>query len=187
MVIFMFNYFKGIVNEINCDSIIIEVENIGYKIFVSNPYSYNLQEEYKIYLYNHIREDEYSLYGFITKEELEMFLKLLNVKGMGPKICLGLFSTGSINGLIDAINKENILYLKKFPKVGEKLAKQIILDLKGKLTTQTDLFQYDSRELIEVLESLGYKSNDIKKIIDKVDNDLSLENQIKEALKLLGK
>lgn len=184
----MFNYFKGIVNEINCDSIIIEVGKIGYKIFVSNPYSYNLQEEYKIYLYNHIREDEYSLYGFITKEELEMFLKLLNVKGMGPKICLGLFSTGSINGLIDAINKENILYLKKFPKVGEKLAKQIILDLKGKMEANNELYIDDStEELIEVLENLGYKRNEIKKIIPNIDKSKPIESQVKEALKLLLK
>ena len=102
-------------------------------------------------------------------------------------MAMPLFASGNIKGIYDAINTDNITYLTRFPKIGDKVAKQIILDLKGKLTTQTDLFQYDSRELIEVLESLGYKSNDIKKIIDKVDNDLSLENQIKEALKLLGK
>ena len=102
-------------------------------------------------------------------------------------MAMPLFAGGNIKGIYDAINSDNVTYLTRFPKIGDKVAKQIILDLKGKLTTQTDLFQYDSRELIEVLESLGYKSNDIKKIIDKVDNDLSLENQIKEALKLLGK
>lgn len=188
MVIFVYNYFKGIVSEINCDSIIIEVNNIGYKVYVSNPYSYKENETYKIYLYNHIREDEYTLYGFKNKEELEMFLKLLNVKGMGPKICLGLFSTGSINGLIDAINKENILYLKKFPKVGEKLAKQIILDLKGKMIAREDIYvDNNAEELIEVLENLGYKTSEIKKIIPNVDKSKTIENQVKEALKLLLK
>ena len=102
-------------------------------------------------------------------------------------MAMPLFASGNFKGIYDAINSDNVTYLTRFPKIGDKVAKQIILDLKGKLTTQTDLFQYDSRELIEVLESLGYKSNDIKKIIDKVDNDLSLENQVKEALKLLGK
>ena len=84
-------------------------------------------------------------------------------------MAMPLFAGGNIKGIYDAINSDNVTYLTRFPKIGDKVAKQIILDLKGKLTTQTDLFQYDSRELIEVLESLGYKSNDIKKIIDKVD------------------
>ena len=98
-----------------------------------------------------------------------------------------IFSGNNIKSIYDAINTDNITYLTRFPKISDKVAKQIILDLKGKLTTQTDLFQQDSKELIEVLESLGYKVNDIKKIITKIDISLSLENQIKEALKLLGK
>ncbi len=183
----MYSYIKGIVVGYDGNYIILDNNNIGYSIFVSNPYSFKLNEECKVYLYNHIKEDENSLYGFKNIEEKNLFLKLINVKGIGPKMAMPLFASGNIKGIYDAINSDNVTYLTRFPKIGDKVAKQIILDLKGKLTTQTDLFQYDSRELIEVLESLGYKSNDIKKIIDKVDNDLSLENQVKEALKLLGK
>ncbi len=183
----MYSYIKGMVVGYDGNYIILDNNNIGYSIFVSNPYSFKLNEECKVYLYNHIKEDENSLYGFKSLEEKNLFLKLINVKGIGPKMAMPLFAGGNIKGIYDAINSDNVTYLTRFPKIGDKVAKQIILDLKGKLTTQTDLFQYDSRELIEVLESLGYKSNDIKKIIDKVDNDLSLENQIKEALKLLGK
>lgn len=183
----MYSYIKGMVVGYDGNYIILDNNNIGYSIFVSNPYSFKLNEECKVYLYNHIKEDENSLYGFKSMDEKKLFLKLINVKGIGPKMAMPLFASGNIKGIYDAINSDNVTYLTKFPKIGDKVAKQIILDLKGKLTSQTDLFQYDSRELIEVLESLGYKSNDIKKIIDKVDNDLSLENQIKEALKLLGK
>ena len=183
----MYSYIKGMVVGYDGNYIILDNNNIGYSIFVSNPYSFKLNEECKVYLYNHIKEDENSFYGFKSLEEKNLFLKLINVKGIGPKMAMPLFAGGNIKGIYDAINSDNVTYLTRFPKIGDKVAKQIILDLKGKLTTQTDLFQYDSRELIEVLESLGYKSNDIKKIIDKVDNDLSLENQIKEALKLLGK
>ena len=179
----MYSYIKGMVVGYDGNYIILDNNNIGYSIFVSNPYSFKLNEECKVYLYNHIKEDENSLYGFKSLEEKNLFLKLINVKGIGPKMAMPLFAGGNIKGIYDAINSDNVTYLTRFPKIGDKVAKQIILDLKGKLTTQTDLFQYDSRELIEVLESLGYKSNDIKKIIDKVDNDLSLENQIKEALK----
>lgn len=183
----MLHYIKGIVEEIEPGNIIIENNNIGYLINVGNPYFFKLGEEYKIYLYNHIREDEFSLYGFKTKEELDLFLKLINVKGIGPKMALPIFAGDNIKGIYEAINSDNVTYLTRFPKIGDKVAKQIILDLKGKLTSQTDLFQYDSKELVEVLTSLGYKNNDIKKILSKIDNSLDLNSQIKEALKLLGK
>lgn len=177
----------GIVTGYDKNCIILENNRIGYLINVANPYSYKLNEEIKVYLYNHIKEDENSLYGFKSIEEKDLFLKLINVKGIGPKMAMPIFAGGNIKGVYDAINSDNVTYLTRFPKIGDKVAKQIILDLKGKLTTQTDLFQYDSKELIEVLESLGYKSGDIKKVISKVGNELSLEEQIKEALKLLGK
>ena len=184
----MYSYFKGSIKEIEGDHIVIEVNNIGYKIFVSNPYSYNLDESTKVYLYNHIREDEYSLYGFKSVEERDIFLRLINVKGMGPKTALGLLATGSVNGLIDAINKENILYLKKFPKVGEKLARQIVLDLKGKMESKDNLYDNDeTEELISVLENLGYSKNDIKRILPSIDKSNTLEVQVKEALKLMLK
>lgn len=183
----MYSYIIGIVTAYDKNCIILENNKIGYLINVANPYSYKLNEEIKVYLYNHIKEDENSLYGFKSMEEKELFLKLINVKGIGPKMAMPIFASDNIKGVYDAINSDNVTYLTRFPKIGEKVAKQIILDLKGKLTTQTDLFQYDSKELIEVLESLGYKNVDIKKIISKIDNNLSLENQIKEALKLLGK
>lgn len=183
----MYSYIIGIVMGYDKNCIILENNKIGYLINVANPYSYKLNDEIKVYLYNHIKEDENSLYGFKTLEEKDLFLKLINVKGIGPKMAMPIFASGNIKGIYDAINSDNITYLTRFPKIGDKVAKQIILDLKGKLTTQTDLFQYDSKELIEVLESLGYKNADIRKVIDKVNNELSLELQVKEALKLLGK
>lgn len=180
----MYSYIKGIIDEVTSSSIVIDNNGIGYNVFVSNPYSFNIGEEYKVYLYNYIREDEYSLYGFKSLEEKDMFLRLINVKGLGPKIALPMLATGSVNGIVDAIDRENIMYLTKFPKVGDKLARQIILDLKGKLNTkETSVAQND--ELIEALVSLGYKNADIKKIISKVDQSATIENQIKEALKLL--
>ena len=183
----MYSYIIGIVTGYEKNAIILENNKIGYLINVGNPYSFKLNEEIKIYLYNHIKEDENSLYGFKSLDEKELFLKLINVKGIGPKMALPLFAGNNISEIMNAINTDNVTYLTRFPKIGDKVAKQIILDLKGKLTSQVDLFTSDSKELIEVLESLGYKSNDVKKIITKIDNSLSIENQIKEALKLLGK
>ena len=183
----MYNYMLGKITEIESNSIVLEVSGIGYQIFTPNPYSFDFNTEYKVYLYQYIREDENSLYGFKTKEEKEMFLKLIGVKGLGPKMALPILATGSIPGIVDAIERENILYLKKFPKIGEKLAKQIILDLKGKITISgvENLPDNSSEELIEVLKGLGYKEKDIKGIIPKIDANLTIEDQVKEALKLL--
>jgi Holliday junction DNA helicase RuvA len=183
----MIDFINGIIEEINSDSVIISTNGIGFKIYTPNPYVFKEGETCKVYLYNHIREDEYSLYGFKQKEEKELFLKLLSVKGLGPKVGLTILATGSIEGIIDAIDRENILYIKKFPKVGEKLARQIILDLKGKLITKGENNTVINEELVQVLESLGYKKSDINKIIKNVNTTLPIEDQIKEALKLLIK
>ena len=183
----MFEYIKGIITDIESNYIIIENNNIGYKIYTASPYSFKENEEVKVYTYQHIREDENTLFGFKTKDDRNLFLKLIDVKGLGPKMALPMLATGSVSGIIDAIERENILYLKKFPKIGDKVARQIILDLKGKLVTTNEINQTVNDELVDALSSLGYKSADIKKVVNKVDNSLSIENQIKEALKLLLK
>ena len=118
-----------------------------------------------------------------------MFLKLISVKGLGCRMALPILAVGSIEGIMDAIERENILYLKKFPKIGEKLARQIILDLQGKLefigTGITDDVVETQEELQEALIALGYKDKEIKKVIGHIDDSKSIEEQIKEALKLL--
>ena len=186
----MYGYISGTIKDIEPSYIIIDNNGIGYQIYVPNPYGFQLEKEYKVYTYSNIREDEYTLYGFKTKEEKELFLKLISVKGLGPKMALPMLATGSITLIEEAIETENINYLKKFPKIGDKVAKQVILDLKGKLNViNTGLFKRENHteELSKALESLGYKSSDIKKITSKVDSSLSLEDQIKESLKLLLK
>ena len=184
----MYAYIKGLVVEIESSYIVIDNNNIGYIIYVPNPYSYRLNNEYKVYTYTQIKEDEHSLYGFKEKEELKLFLKLISVKGLGPKMALPMLATGSINGIMDAVERENILYLKKFPKIGDKVARQIILDLKGKLAlVERDLFTINNQELVDALLALGYKQADIKKVVVSVNSNLTLEDQIKEALKLLLK
>ncbi|HIR74607.1 TPA: Holliday junction branch migration protein RuvA [Candidatus Ventrenecus avicola] len=184
----MYSYIKGFVSIQESNYIVLENNGIGYQIYVANPFSFPLNEEVKVYIYSHIKEDEHSLYGFLNPEEKELFLKLLSVKGVGPKLIMPMLATGSVAGIIDAIDRENILYLKKFPKVGEKVARQIILDLKGKLASVSDtpaIGGFD--ELVSVLEGLGYKTNDIKKILPNMDASLPIESQVKEALKQLLK
>ena len=180
----MYDYINGKITDIYSDSVTIECNGVGYKVFVASPYSFKIEEDNRIFLYSNIREDEYSLYGFKSKEERNLFLKLINVKGLGPKVGMIILGASTVEGISDAIDRENILYLTKFPKVGEKLARQIILDLKGKLTSKP-IEKETNIELIEALTSLGYKQNDLKKILPNIDNTKTIEEQIKQALKLL--
>ena len=183
----MYAYIKGFIKEIESNYIVLDNNGIGYLIYTPNPYSFNIDEEYTVYIYQNVKEDELTLYGFKLKEEKDLFLKLIEVKGLGCKMALPIIATGSISGIIDAIERENILYLKKFPKIGDKVAKQIILDLKGKLNTNGVVTTSNNDELIEVLKGLGYKLTDILKVVRQVNTNLSLEDQIKEALKLFLK
>ncbi len=186
----MYGYINGIITEIDSSYVILENNGIGYIIYVPNPYSYQLNKEYTIFTYTKVGEEEYTLYGFKTRDQKELFLKLISVKGLGPKMALPIIATGTIDSIAEAIENENLNYLKKFPKIGDKVAKQMVLDLKGKLNTiNTGLFKKEdlSDELYEVLIGLGYKQADIKRVLNKVDANKSLEDQVKEALKLMLK
>ena len=187
----MYDYIKGVVTYIKNNSIVVDNNGIGYLVYVANPYTYEINKDYKVYIYQHITEDENTLYGFNSVEEKEFFLKLISVKGLGCKMALPILAVGSIDGIMDAIERENILYLKKFPKIGDKLARQIVLDLKGKLEfigvgISDDEIKTEN-ELKEVLIGLGYKEKEIVPVLAKVDTSLPIEGQVKDALKLLLK
>ena len=185
----MYNYIIGKVMDVTGTYIVLDNNGIGYEIYSPNPYSYNIGEEYKVYVYQQIKEDEHLLFGFKTLEEKKLFLKLISVKGLGPKLALPILATGSVGGVVDAIQRENILYLKKFPKIGEKVAKQMTLDLKGKLNEFEGVQEENNgyEELSEVLKGLGYKEKEFKSVLPQIDKSTSIEDQVKEALKLLLK
>ena len=185
----MYDYIKGKIAELKYNFIVVDNGGVGYLIYVPNPYAFEVGKEYKVYVYQQVKEDEEALFGFKTRDEKELFLKLISVKGLGCRMALPILAVGSIQGIMDAIERENILYLKKFPKIGEKLARQIVLDLKGKLefigTGISDDVVETEQELQEALLALGYKDKEIKKVVSQVDASQSIEEQIKEALKLL--
>lgn len=186
----MYGYIRGTIVEIDSNYVVLDNNDIGYVIYVPNPYSYQLNKQYTIFIYTKVAEEEYTLYGFKTREDKNLFLKLISVKGLGPKMALPILAMGTMDSIADAIENNNLNYLKKFPKIGDKVAKQMVLDLKGKLNTiNTGLFAKEdlSDELYEVLAGLGYKQADIKKVLSRVDSKKSLEEQVREALKLMLK
>lgn len=186
-VIKMYSYIYGKIESVESSHIVVDNNGIGYLVYVPNPYAFKEGEMTKVYVYQHIREDEMSFFGFKTLGEKELFLQLINVKGLGPRMALPILAMGSIGGIVDAINRENLLYLKKFPKIGDKLAKQIVLDLKGKIQTSETVIVNETDEVYEALIALGYKDKDVKNVIGRVNKENTVEEQIKEALRLMIK
>lgn len=186
-VIKMYSYIYGKIESVESSHIVVDNNGIGYLVYVPNPYAFKEGEMTKVYVYQHIREDEMSFFGFKTLGEKELFLQLINVKGLGPRMALPILAMGSIGGIVDAINRENLLYLKKFPKIGDKLAKQIVLDLKGKIQTSETVIVNETDEVYEALIALGYKDKDVKNVIGRVNKENTIEEQIKEALRLMIK
>jgi Holliday junction DNA helicase RuvA len=177
----MYAYINGKISMIESNYIVLDNNGTGYLIYTYLPNSFKLNEEYRVYIYQYVREDEISLYGFKDKDAKDLFLKLIEVKGLGCKMALPLLSLGT-NELLKAIENEDIVYLKKFPKIGDKVARQIILDLKGKLV-KNEYNNVRDEKLVSALKALGYKEQDIKKVLPKITAE-SLEEKIKEALKL---
>lgn len=184
----MYSYIIGKIEEKNFDSIVLENNNIGYIIKVSDSSIYEVGESKKIFLYNHIKEDESSLYGFSEKCEKNFFLTLIKVKGLGPKMALNFLSIYNVEEIIRAINNEDSNFLKKIPKVGDKLSKQIILDLGGKIKLDDEIsVDEDIEDVMNALLGLGFKKNEVEKILKNLDKEKSISEKIKEALKILKK
>ena len=174
----MYFSFNGPISYIGDDYVVVEVNDIGYQVFVSHIEEYKLGEVTKVYLYNVVREDEQYLAGFKSIREKEAFVSLISVKGIGPRTALNALSATSAEDLFNAIAANNVTYLKKLPGIGGKAAAQIILDLKGQLATGSEANpdQYD--EVREALKSLGFKV----KLIDDTLAQISIPNATNEEI-----
>ncbi len=185
----MFNYLHGKITDRTPLDITIDIHGVGYQVITANPYDFKLDETLKVYVYNHVREDINILYGFKTTEEKTLFLKLISVKGIGPKSALAILATGNVFDVVKAIENSDAKFLNRFPGIGPKASQQIILDLKGKI--EFDVLEPSKNESLdeakEALKSLGYKPKEIDKVLKKVDENESTESIIKQALSLMLK
>lgn len=182
----MVYFFKGNVALITKKYIVFEVNNIGYQIFVSDPNLYKEGENTLIYIHEVIKEDESYYVGFRSSEDKNVFLKLLDAKGIGPKTALQILKYGGADGVSQAIKCNNIAYLKKIPGIGTKVAYQIMLDLKDEFSgfNTTSIKEYD--EAKEGLKSLGFKKNEIENVLAQINIENATSNEImKEALSRL--
>lgn len=185
----MYSYFEGKLTNVLPSQIVYEVNAIGYLINVANSYSFDPLID-RVYIYQHVREADISLYGFKTADEKSMFLDLISVTGIGPKTALAILAASEPMFIRNAIASEDATYLQKFPKIGKKAASQIIIDLGGKyesddrpLTVNKQSLKTDNNsDVSEALMALGYSERDIKKQLKTIDDSLSTEAKIKQIL-----
>ncbi|MDE6660860.1 MAG: Holliday junction branch migration protein RuvA [Anaeroplasmataceae bacterium] len=185
----MYGYIKGMVTKVTPKNIIVENQGIGYLLIVSNPYNFSLNKEYKVYVYQYVREDIIDLYGFISEDEKDLFLKLISVSGIGPKSALSILATGTVSEIVKAIESRNDAYLRKFPGIGAKASQQIILDLQGKLNLGEEIVIKNTKleDVEQALLALGYNKKEIAKVLPKLDQTLDEGALVKQALKALVK
>lgn len=198
----MFAYIKGNLEQKTNTYVVIDVGGIGYKIFMATKAIEDLGEignVVKVHTHYYVREDNISLYGFNTNEELRMFELLLQVSGIGAKSAIAMLSEISPSSFALAVISDDISQLVKIPGIGKKTAARIILELKDKLKTEEAIAkteevkisianEEETSEAIAALQVLGYTRKEIEKVFEKIDTKkLELEEIIKQALKYLAR
>lgn len=192
----MFEYLKGKIEYKKGDYVALDVNGIGYRVNISLRVYDEVQtgETVKFYIYNYIKEDTYKLIGFLNERDRKTFELLLGVKGIGMSLALSVMSTFDADTLATVIASGDYKTLKRVPKLGEKKAHQVILDLKGKVKKLGGLFDQGNDiintfaiedELYEALESLGYSKKEIDSLVSKEElmSFKTVEEAIKSVLK----
>ena len=195
----MFEYIIGDVMDIREDYIVLQNNGIGYKIFTSIKSMMDLENEKKeqtIYTQLHVRDDGLFIYGYTSREEMDIFNLLLKVSKIGPKTAMGVLSTLTPNQIKISILNRDITTLNKCPGIGKKTAERIIVELKDRIETNIEIEDLgeivnkanENEEAIEALISLGYTRYEVQKMINGLDNpNMKLEEIIREGLKKLSK
>jgi Holliday junction DNA helicase RuvA len=204
----MIDFLKGIPVLIESDCIVLDVRDVGYRIFCANPHQYANKTEQSVILYTHhyVREDVVLLFGFATREEQTLFRKLLEVSGIGPRVALGMLSGGTPEAIVHAITHDDTVFLTRLPGIGKKTAQRLVLDLRDKLETsgimermsKTTLAKSTDtghpmawREAKEALLALGYSEAETDRawrdVKGKMRDSDHAEQLIKLALQLLYK
>ncbi|KAA8439229.1 Holliday junction branch migration protein RuvA [Weissella paramesenteroides] len=195
----MYEYLKGTITAILPSYIVIDIQGVGYRVLVANPYAFSLNSTMTVYVEQIIRDNDQNLYGFLTKEDKDLFQKLLNVSGIGPKSALAILANSDHTGLINAITQNDIGFLTKFPGIGKKTAQQIVLDLQNKLSdltlsiddsnvsVQEEATDSELADALLALEALGYAKKDIKRVEKELTKQTNLTTAayVSSGLRLL--
>ena len=197
----MFAYINGKIADKGANYVVIDNNGIGYKIFMSQTAIEKMKEigeVQKVYTHYHVREDNISLYGFLSNEELRMFELLLSVSGIGAKSAIQILSAITPSAFALAVITNDVTKIVKIPGIGKKTAERMILELKDKLKTEQAVAKNEEikeaihedekdTEAISALQVLGYTRKEIEKALEKIEiHSLSVEEIIRKALNVLG-
>ena len=197
----MIGYLHGRVIALYTDHCLLDVHGVGYRVFVANSTRTKLRqrEEASLFVYTSVREDAIVLYGFAAEEEYDLFLQLIGVSGIGPKVALGILSAITVEGLCRAIQNKQASVLTKLPGIGKKSAERLILELKDKVafrgSAEEELLTIENAEEVgddaaseamAALQSLGYTPSEIAPVIRKTAKYKTTEAIIKASLKELS-
>lgn len=176
---------KGVISEKLDSSVVIELNGIGYEILVpaNTLLSVNEGDEHLFYIAENIKEDEYSLFGFPTRDARQIYYKLTSVNGVGPKAAMSILSAHSADDVQNAILSDDVNLFSSVSGIGKKTAQRIILDLKGKLVEVEKIEADESDQAYQALISLGYSAKDAQTVLKDIDSNLSIQERIKLALK----
>lgn len=189
----MIAFIKGSIHSYGNDYVIIENNGIGYRVYIANPMMVKLNEEVILYTYQHVREDALTLFGFSSMEEHDLFMRLISVKGVGPRTALQMLAATSAKEMIMAIENNDIKFMKSLPGIGAKTASQIVLDLKGKLVQEEIEVKVEEntniKDAMDALKALGYKQAELQGIAKELAllKEMSVEEYIRSALGILAK
>ncbi|QTX02919.1 holliday junction DNA helicase [Candidatus Phytoplasma luffae] len=183
----MYFYIKGKITVIERNYIVLENNDIGYHIYFANPYVFQLEQEIKLFTYFYVKENIKSLYGFIELRFLYFFQKLISVPGIGPKSAISFTNPILFEEIQKAISANNAVYLTKFPGIGTKTAKQIVLHLQNNNISGEEKIVLTTKQknVKEALINLGFKNTEINKVFSKLDFEKKIEIVLKEALLLI--
>ncbi|MCX6791976.1 MAG: Holliday junction branch migration protein RuvA [Candidatus Gottesmanbacteria bacterium] len=190
----MIGRLTGTIDSHINNPLIIDVHGVGYVVRVPERYLASIKpgRQHTLLIHSHIREDAFDLYGFASKRELVLFELLLTVSGIGPKTALNVVDRG-VESVEDSVRKSDVDFFTTIPRLGTKNAQKIIIELKSKLGSShmLDLTGADSSEtkqIVEALTSMGFDKQEIREALKKLDTkDVTVEQKIRHALKLLGK
>ena len=171
-------------------TIILEVNNLFFEIFVTNSFinKTKIDQDIKLFTYLAVKEEAFQLYGFESEEELNYFKLLKKISGIGPRSAINILSLVGINNLEKAILEKDSNVLTKVSGIGSKIAEKIILELKGKIKATIKTYtSIDDETTIDALTSLGYSMQESRQVIKKIpDNMINAEDRVKQALKILS-
>ena len=189
----MIGYLSGTVIIRDDPQLIIDVNGVGYKVNATSDVlsSSKVGSPIKVFTYTHVREDILELYGFTKYSDLKLFESLICVSGVGPKTAIGVFAIGSSDQILQAITDADTAFFSRVPRLGSKNAQKIIIELKSKVgggsLNLSDGSNNNRSEVSAALKGFGFTSNEINEAVRNLDGSMSVEQQIKEALKSLGR